>query len=334
MANLVFGSYDITPYYAIEGILGTSGNVYGTSSAGGFGFIPYTPTWSFIDSGVQMLDPSLSKNSMEIWSLDGFRDPKFNLYMEKKYDFPITYYPSDINFLSLGITSVNASFAIEEVWNPQAGTASNKRYYRYVGCMVDELDITWKIGRPIEVKASIFFQKEWYNPATNLPVFPDTAALSGATYGSEPSAVPFLFSDTPIQIDPLDTGAQTGTFSNLNVLAATLKIQNKRDRPNAYALGQTYVTQLPLGRRHIEGTIQRLFEDQDQVDQFEDTLNSQQGTAFEIKYPLGTVHYIKVLNAKWDPLKTTKDVSRDLLVYTYTFKGYQPAAGGNQLSLA
>ncbi len=327
MANLVYGSYDVLPRYTIEG---TTGGQFGTSSQGAFGVIPLNPTFNWIDSGVQSLDPSQSKNSLEIHALDQRRDPRFLLYMEKKYDYPVVYYPSDITFLTLGLTSVNTSFTVEEFWNPQAGIAANQKYFRYVGCMVDSVDISWKVGRPIEIKMGIMFQKE--GPAS----FPDPNPLSGfgsVTYGTEPTAGPFLFSDTPIKVDPLDTGAQTGIFSNLNILNAELKVENHRDRPNAYTIGATTVTQFPLGRRNVSGSITRLFEDFDEVDQFEDSLNNNQGTAFKIRFPLGFTHHLTVVNAKWDPLRKPKETSRDLLVYTYNFKGFQPVAGGNQILL-
>ncbi len=333
MANLVFGSYDVLARYALEGVPSSSGNIYGTSSAGGFGQTPINPIFSWIDSGMQSLDPTLNKNSLEIHTLDQRRDPRFLIYMEKKYDYPISYYPFDIAFLSLGLTSVNTSFTIEEFWNPQAGSAANARYYRHQGCMVDTVDLQWRIGRPIDIKMHIMFAHEWFVPGTTTPLYPDTVTIPGATYGVEPTAAPFLYSDTPIKIDPLDTGVQTGSVSGFNVLGAQLKVENKRDRPSAYSIGQNFVTQLPLGRRNVSGSITRMFEDQNQIDQFEDNINNQQGTAFKLRLPLGSTHFIDVVNGKWDPLKPNKDVSRDLLVYTYMFKGFQPTAGGNQVSL-
>ncbi len=321
MANLAYGSYDVLPRYTIEG---TANGIWGTSSAGGFGTIPNSPTFEWIDSGVQSLDPVQTKNSVEVYTLDQRRDPKFLLYMEKRYDYPIAYYPSNIKFLTLGLTSVNTSFAIEEFWNPQAGVTANQRYYRFVGCMVDSVDISWRIGRPIDVRMGIMFKTE------GPPTFPDTTTLAGVAYGSEPFTQPFIFSDTPIKMDPVGSGSQTGSFTNLNVLEATLRVENKRDRPSAYAIGSDTVTQHPLGRRRVEFSITRLFEDQNQVDQFEASL---QGTNFQIRFPLGTTHYITVVNAKWDPLRMPKDVDRDLLVFTYSGKGYQPSNGGNQINL-
>lgn len=324
MANLTFGSYDVLPRYTIEG---TTAGGYGTSSAGAFGVIPQNPLFRWIDSAVQSLDPVQTKNSLEVYTLDQRRDPKFLLYMEKRYDYPLAYYPSDITFLSLGLTSVNTSFTIEEFWNPQAGSTANQRYYRFVGCMVDTVDISWRIGRPIEIRTGIAFQKE--GPAS----FPDPNALSGfgvVTYGAEPFEQPFLFSDTSIKMDPIGSGAQTGSFANINILEATLRVENKRDRSSAYTIGADTITQLPLGRRHVEFSITRMFEDQNQVDQFEASL---QGTNFQIKFPLGSSHSITVVNAKWDPLRMPKDVDRDLLVYTYSGKGFQPASGGNQITL-
>lgn len=321
MANLVYGSYDVLPRYTIEG---TTNGVWGITSAGAFGVIPPSPIFNWIDSGVQSLDPIQTKNPLEVYTLDQRRDPKFLLYMEKRYDYPLTYYPSDINFLTLGVTSVNTSFTIEEFWNPQAGASSNQRFYRFVGCMVDTVDISWRIGRPIDIRMGVMFQAE------GPPTFPATTELSGATYGTEPFTQPFLFSDTSIKMDPIGSGSQTGSFTNVNILEATLRIENKRDRPSAYAIGSPIVSQLPLGRRRVEFSITRMFEDQNQVDQFEASL---QGTNFQIKFPLGSSHSITVVNAKWDPLRMPKDVDRDLLVYTYSGKGFQPASGGNQITL-
>jgi hypothetical protein len=304
---VVIGSYDVLARYVQETTLGV---------------IPANPVWGWVDSGVQALKPVNSKSRKEIYALDQRRDPRFSLYMERAFDYEIDYYISDIKFLTYGITSVNSSISIEEFWNPQVG--GTQQYYRFLGNQCNEVKIIWKVGEPTEVIQS-FFHKDIAQNA-----FPDTAQVAGASYGVEPSAQPFLFSDTFIQIS-----SAGGSLQNINILSAEVSIKNKIDRKSGYTVGADTVNNLPLGRRETDIQITRMFEDSSQVAEWTNT-DSSQGTSqpITLKLPLGPNHSITINNLKWDPLKLDKDVKRDILVYTFTAKGYEPAAGGSAITLA
>mgnify|MGYP001610609737 FL=1 len=298
----IFGSYDVLTRFVRDTT---------------FGSIPSNPVWAWIDSGVQMMQPTESKSRMEIYSLDQRRDPRFSLYMERAFDYKIRYYPSNISFLTYGITSANTSISIEEYWNPQVGGTA--QYYRFLGAQCNEEQITWNVGQPLQVDMT-FVHKDV--PA----LFPDTNIVAGATNAAEPTAQPFLFSDTFIT---LQSSGAIG-YQNINILSATVTIRNKIDRRSGYSIGQDSVTALPLGRREVDVSITRMFEDLNQVAQWTAT----QGTPVQIKFPLGSSNTLTINNLKWDPIDLPKDVNRDILVYTFTGKAYEPTAGGASITLA
>jgi len=237
--------------------------------------------------------------------------------MERAFDYEVIYYPSDIAFLTYGITSVNNSISIEEYWNPQVASG-NANYWRFTGAQCNEVQIMWKVGQPTEITMK-------FNHANVPALFPDTNQVSGATYPAEPTAVPFLFSDAFIT---LQSSGGIG-YQNVNILDATLTIRNKRDRKAGYTVGQDFVNSIPLGRRETDFSITRMFEDFNQVAQW----TAGQGTAVQIKLPLGANHSITINNLKWNPIDLEKDVKRDILQYTFTGKGYEPSAGGSALTL-
>jgi hypothetical protein len=302
----VIGSYDVLTRYVQETT---------------FGVIPSNPVFSWIDSGVQSIKPTTSKSRKELYALDQRRDPRFSLYMERAFDYEIDYYISDIKFLTYGVTSVNNSVSFEEFWNPQVG--GTQQYYRYLGSQCNEVQITWKVGEPTEVMQT-FFHKD-----VDQTGFPSTVPLSGVSYGAEPTAQPFLFSDSYIQIS-----SAGGSLQNINILSAKLTIKNKIDRKSGYTVGADTVDNLPLGRRDIDISIERMFEDPSQVTQWTNT-DSSQGTSqpITLKLPLGPNHSITLNNLKWDPIKLDKEVSRDILVFTFTAKAYEPSSGGVSITL-
>ncbi len=306
---VVYGSYDVLPRYVEETVFAT---------------IPSNPTFSWIDSATQNLDPTQARNSMWIWGLDQRRDPRYLVYMEKNYDYKVMYYPQDTNFLHYGFDKLTKSISLEETWVPFAGGLST-RYWRFLGLMVNQMRFGWKIGQPVSAEVDMMF-------ADQAATFPDSAALAGVSYNAEPvSDRPFIFADNPITWDEGITGA----FTSLNCTDAELRINNKRDRGAGFTIGQYQVNSLPLGRAEFEITVTRLFEDFNQVNDFVATTNQSQGTRFAMRFPFGTVanSYVQVVDAKWDPIRLPKDVKRDVLVYQFTAKGFQPLAGGQQWAL-
>lgn len=272
--------------------------------------------------------------------------------MEKTFDYKIKYYiqnsgtisPAggqlsqtggyDIYLLTAAIQSINQTWDFEEFWKPQAGVVADQRYYRFLGAKASKVRISWKIGQPIEVDMDFMFRE------VGTP-FPDTIALPGATYQAEFRGLPYLFSDAAIQLDPLTSVAQQGNFStaavsgNINCLDFELNINNRIDRQSGFTIGDSKVASLPIGRREIDFSVTRLFEDQNQVDQFINGVNNAntQGTIFRIQLPIGTLHSVAINNAKWNPLTIPKDIKRDVLVFRFSGKAQQPMAGGSAITV-
>ena len=336
----VFGVYDVQAGFVAE-----------TAGSASFGAIPSNPFWLWIGE-VQNLDPTMSRNMLQIWSFDQNRDPVAQPYMEKTFDYKIKWYPQnsgvisptagqlaaagayDIYLLTAVAQSVNTTWDFEEFWKPQAGVIADQRYYRYLGAKASKARISWKVGQPIEVDMDFMF-REVYTP------FPDTITLPGATYQAEFQGLPYLFSDATINFDPLTSVGQTGNFSTAGVsgkitcLDFEININNRIDRQSGFTIGDSKVASLPIGRREIDFSMTRLFEDQFQVDQFINGINgaNTQGTIFRVQLPIGPGHSITINNAKWNPLTVPKDIKRDVLVFRFTGKAQQPIAGGSALTV-
>lgn len=319
----VFGSYDVAARFARE-----------TS----FGAFDTFPKFQWIGA-VQNLDPTLSRNNLAIYSFDQRRDVRFYPQMHRTYDYRVVYHPQDINMLTYTIQSVNTTLAFEEDWTPQAGITADRRFYRFVGCRAARTRISWRVGQPIQIETDFMFRDTGGNVLGVQRDFPDTALISGAIEDSEITQDPFYFNENYIRIDPISSVGQAVTFADttstgrINVLEAELTINNRLDRESGFTIGDTRLANLPIGRREIDFRITRLFEDQNQVDQFVKGLGSH-GTNFRMRFPFGPDLHLVLHNARWNPLTLPKDVRRDVLVYQYTGKAFQPQAGGTAITLA
>lgn len=314
----VFGSYDVAARFARE-----------TS----FGAFESFPDWHWIGA-VQNLDPTLSRNNLAIYSFDQRRDVRFYPQMHRTYDYRVVYHPQNIEMLTYTIQSVNTTLSFEEDWTPQAGVDADRRFYRFVGCRAARSRISWRVGQPINIETDFMFRD-----TGGRRDFPDTAAITGATTRTEITEDPFYFNDNYIRIDPITSVGQTANFADttstgrINILDAEMTINNRLDRESGFTVGDTRLASLPVGRREIDFRITRLFEDQNQVDQFVKGTGSH-GTNFRMQFPIGPTLTITLANARWNPLTIPKDVRRDVLVFQFTGKAYQPVAGGAAITLA
>src|SRR5208337_1475167 len=185
MKMVIYGVYDVTPYWVSESAFNT---------------IPGTPSMSWVGT-VQECTQTLDPNIKKVFAIDNQRTLSSLFYTKKKFPYKMTYFPVDTGFIGTAFIPSNNnanSITLVEAWKPLFGAGSDTRYLTLTGGKTDKLKVAYKIGEPLEVQQDLIFGNvPSANPYTSL----SAAGLSGASFASEPNTRPFLYSDQAVTLN-------------------------------------------------------------------------------------------------------------------------------------
>jgi hypothetical protein len=280
---VVYGSYDLSVYYAGE-------NTYNTIVS------PNTP-WKWVGV-IQDATWTNNPHKKSIFGINNLRTLEKNVYTKKEYDYRVVYFPENGNLFSTAFIPSNPnanSISLEEAWKPLYGAPGDTAYIRFSGGKTDKTKVAWKIGEPLEVQQDLKFGNM---PSGN----PYSTPISGSTYETEPTSNPYMFSDQGVTIT-YDGGSPAAMYP----LEIDLEYDNKLAYEHGYYIGSDKIRLLPPGRNPVRADITANWEDWTKMT---DVLQENQ---FNLILPFGPAHTVTLVHCKWDHLELDKKISADIV---------------------